>query len=116
MRNRKINLVRRRSGGGTVYHDLGNTNYSVMTSRLAFDKDKVSDCIVSALKRSFNLPAFYKERNDIWVDGRKVSGSAFKIASGGAYHHGTMLLHANLDNLEACLQSECVRSHHKYFS
>ena len=103
MRDRGIILVRRRSGGGTVYHDVGNTNYSVMTSRLDFDKNKVSRWVVAALNQSFNLPAYYKERNDIWVNTRKVSGSAFKIASVGAYHHGTMLINADLANLEACL-------------
>ncbi|KAF7332581.1 Lipoyltransferase/lipoate-protein ligase [Mycena kentingensis (nom. inval.)] len=96
---RNIPLVRRRSGGGTVYHDAGNTCFSIHSSRTAFDR-KASANIVVRAARALGIPsARITERNDIAVGEDKVSGSAYRITANRAYHHGTMLLKAQLGAL-----------------
>jgi len=93
-----MSVVRRRSGGGTVYHDLGNTNYCVLVPRQGFERRANADMVVRALRRLM-VPAYVNERNDICVEKYKVSGSAFKLSNHRAYHHGTMLIEAKLCNL-----------------
>ncbi|GAA6029899.1 hypothetical protein JCM8097_009160 [Rhodosporidiobolus ruineniae] len=97
-----IPFVRRKSGGGTVYHDLGNTNYCVFVPRLEFDRRTNAELVVEGLK-TLDIPAGVNERNDIVVDGFKVSGSAFKLVNKRAYHHGTMLIDARLGDLRGVL-------------
>ncbi|GAA6005214.1 hypothetical protein JCM10207_002900 [Rhodosporidiobolus poonsookiae] len=97
-----IPFVRRKSGGGTVYHDLGNTNYCVFVPRLEFDRRTNAELVVAGLK-TLDIPAGVNERNDIVVDGFKVSGSAFKLVNKRAYHHGTMLIDAKLGDLRGVL-------------
>lgn len=88
-----IHVVRRMTGGGAVYHDLGNLNYSFITdvhdaaqlSMAAFTKP-----VVEALK-ALGLNAEASGRNDILVDGKKVSGTAQRLAGNRILHHGTLL-------------------------
>ncbi len=97
-----IKLARRQSGGGAVFHDLGNTNFTFMSSREGHDKDANTTIITNALKR-FGIDASAQGRNDIVVtseDGpKKVSGSAFKEKKDRAFHHGTLLINADLTKL-----------------
>lgn len=91
-----INVVRRSTGGGAVYHDLGNLNYSFITD---VGDDGISICrftepVVAAL-RSLGLNAEASGRNDILVEGRKVSGTAQRRHGGRILHHGTLLFDAN---------------------
>lgn len=175
MREKGVPFVRRRSGGGTVYHvslrsffaffftsqsclfllfyldllpldslfqDLGNTNYSFHTSRTAFERRIHSTLIVKALnsflfkdqlepsslsdKHLESIPiddphpsgTYVNERNDICIKVRspssanptfkelKISGSAYKLISKRAYHHGTMLLNASLSSLGKVLSND----------
>ncbi|KAH9459022.1 hypothetical protein Pst134EA_019172 [Puccinia striiformis f. sp. tritici] len=89
LKQQDIRIVRRRSGGGTVYHDEGNTNYSIMMTRESFDRS-TNTRIVSQAIQEMGIP--------------KVSGSAFRITSKRAYHHGTMLIDSNLENLRGALR------------
>ncbi|GAA5984227.1 hypothetical protein JCM11641_005887 [Rhodosporidiobolus odoratus] len=100
-----IPFVRRKSGGGTVYHDLGNTNYCVFVPRLEFDRRTNAELVADGLQ-TIEIPASVNERNDIVVEGFKVSGSAFKLVNKRAYHHGTMLLDAKLGDLRGVLGSK----------
>ncbi|CAE6505707.1 unnamed protein product [Rhizoctonia solani] len=113
LRESGIEFVRRRSGGGTVYHDLGNTNYSVMVPRETFNRDANAKLVASALNsQDIRIPAYVNERHDIVVHGKKI-GSAYKIINKRAYHHGTMLINAQLDRLENLLRNTKTSLHTK---
>ncbi|KAH7343456.1 lipoate-protein ligase A [Rhizoctonia solani] len=114
LRQSGVEFVRRRSGGGTVYHDLGNTNYSVMVPREIFDRDTNAQLVASALgSQDIGIPAYVNERHDVVVHGKKVSGSAYKIINKRAYHHGTMLINAQLDRLGDLLRNTKKSLHTK---
>ena len=94
---RHISVVRRTTGGGAVYHDLGNLNYSFITDvgdaeRLTMER--FTRPVVEAL-RGLGLQAEASGRNDILVEGRKVSGTAQRVVKGRILHHGTLLFDAD---------------------
>ncbi|RCI16982.1 hypothetical protein L249_3075 [Ophiocordyceps polyrhachis-furcata BCC 54312] len=104
-----IGLIRRRSGGGTVFHDLGNVNYSVICPTAAFDRDRHAQMVVRALA-VLDRRARVNERHDIVLDdgGRpfKISGSAYKLTRLRSLHHGTCLLRTpNLGMISGLLRS-----------
>ncbi|GAA5873916.1 hypothetical protein JCM3774_004038, partial [Rhodotorula dairenensis] len=104
LRELGIPFVRRKSGGGTVYHDLGNTNYCVFVPRTEFDRKTNAELVARGLQ-TLDLAAYVNDRNDICIDGY-VSGSAFKLVNKRAYHHGTMLIDAKLGDLRGVLGSQ----------
>jgi lipoate---protein ligase len=91
-------LARRQSGGGAVFHDLGNTNFTFLSSGEAYDQDANFSVIIDALA-TFGITAERSGRNDILAEGRKVSGSAFKHTRERSFHHGTLLIDADLGRL-----------------
>ncbi|KAJ5774554.1 hypothetical protein N7457_009450 [Penicillium paradoxum] len=112
-------LVRRRSGGGAVFHDEGNLNYSVICPRTSFTRDKHAEMVVRALHQVGATNTSVNERHDIVMARseakqddpnepltRKVSGSAFKLTRHRALHHGTCLLDSpNIHDLGRYLRS-----------
>ncbi|KAK6518925.1 Biotin/lipoate A/B protein ligase [Arthrobotrys megalospora] len=110
-----VTLVRRRSGGGTVYHDLGNLCWSVIMPRKSFDRDINAHMVVSALHRLGITTATVNSRHDIVLrqldpkNGKekdlKVSGSAYKIIRERSYHHATLLLNSKLEDIKHLLRS-----------
>jgi len=95
-------LVRRLSGGGAVFHDLGNLNFTFLICKEDYDVDRQLDVIL----RAVNLLGIHAEksgRNDITVDGRKFSGNAFYSNGGHCYHHGTLLVNVDMEKMSCYL-------------
>lgn len=99
-----VKLSRRQSGGGAVFHDLGNTNFTFLNAKKSHFKEDNNQIIINALK-NLNVKAFTSGRNDLCVKNesdqtdRKISGSAFKEAPDRVFHHGTLLINADMKKL-----------------
>ncbi len=91
-------LARRLSGGGAVFHDLGNLNFTFIMANKDFDLDKQTDVILKAIN-SLGIKAIKNGRNDLTVDGHKFSGHAYYHGKENSYHHGTIMLDVNNDEL-----------------
>ena len=101
----RIHVVRRTTGGGAVYHDLGNLNYSFITDAGDAERltmERFTRPVVEAL-RGLGLRAEASGRNDILVEGRKVSGTAQRLLRGRILHHGTLLFDSDPDMVAGAL-------------
>lgn len=96
-------LARRLSGGGAVFHDIGNLNFTFIASREVYDLEKQVRVILDAVN-NLGIKAEMNGRNDLTADGRKFSGNAFCFRKNGAYHHGTVLISADFGKLSKYLQ------------
>lgn len=100
-----IHVVRRTSGGGAVYHDFGNLNFTFMTKSLKDNLNnyrKFTEPVIAAL-RSFGVPAEFSGRNDIVVEGQKISGNAQSYYKNNMFHHGTILFNVDLNMVQKVL-------------
>jgi len=88
-------LARRLSGGGAVYHDMGNLCFTFIMAEEDYNLDRQLQVILDAV-RMLGIEADKSGRNDIIVDGKKFSGNAFYHGNGMAYHHGTILVHVDM--------------------
>ncbi|MFB3162852.1 lipoate--protein ligase [Neobacillus sp. 179-J 1A1 HS] len=101
-----IHVVRRLSGGGAVYHDLGNLNYSFITKD---DGDsfhnfrKFTEPVIAALKQ-MGVNAELSGRNDILAEGRKISGNAQFSTRGRMFTHGTLLFNSEMEHIVSALR------------
>lgn len=95
-------LARRLSGGGAVYHDLGNLNFTFLAAQEDYQVDRQLEVVKRAVE-SFGMRVEKTGRNDLTVKGRKFSGNAFYESEGNCYHHGTILISANENNLSRYL-------------
>ncbi len=106
VKDKKIHIVRRMTGGGAVYHDLGNLNYSlIIKSNYEGDYDfgKFTFPIVRALGR-LGVKAEQTGRNDITIEGKKFSGNAQFVSKGKVLHHGTLLFDSQMEELTNSLK------------
>lgn len=101
-----ISLVRRNTGGGAVFHDLGNVNFSYITpceKRDFFNFEKFSRPVLSALA-SMDVLAEANGRNDLTIDGQKISGNAQYMHHGRILHHGTLLFESDFSYMQGALR------------
>jgi len=102
----EIPVARRLSGGGTVFHDPGNVNFTFIRT-----VEKISEVnfkvftvpIVEALKK-LGIKAYTTGRNDLQIDGKKISGNAEHVHKNRVLHHGTLLFDSHLDALKGALK------------
>ncbi|HKM01507.1 MAG TPA: lipoate--protein ligase [Sedimentibacter sp.] len=102
-----MKVARRNTGGGTVFHDKGNLNYSIIknvgTNTFA-DYDSFLIPMISALN-AIGVKAEKRRTSDIVIEGKKISGSAQTLRAGRILHHGTLLFNADLSLLENMLKT-----------
>lgn len=98
MEANNVYLARRQSGGGAVFHDLGNTNFTFLSPKADYDQNANFTIIINALKK-LGVDANVSGRNDMQVGNKKISGSAFKHSSDRSFHHGTLLVNADMQKL-----------------
>ena len=106
VKEKGIHVVRRITGGGAVYHDLGNLNYTFIskgTGKKEFDFKKFPMPIIRALGR-LGVEAELSGRNDITIDQKKFSGNAQYIKQGKVLHHGTLLFNSRMEELANALK------------
>jgi len=103
MRENNIPVIRRISGGGTVYHDLGNINLTQISASRKMDQlidfRKFTRPVIAFLKQ-FGLEASFEGKNNLSVNGKKFSGNSAHVFKNRVMHHGTFLYHTDLDKLE----------------
>lgn len=96
-------LARRMSGGGAVYHDLGNLNFTFVADRDTYDVKRQLGVILEAVQ-SFGVRAEFSGRNDLVTgDGAKFSGNAFRMTKTTGMHHGTILVDVDMSMLSRYL-------------
>lgn len=98
---RQIKVVRRLSGGGAVYQDLGNLNFTFLISLEKpenIDIKKFAQPVTAALNK-LGVPAELTGRNDITIEGKKISGNAQRLFQNKLLHHGTLLFDVNLEDI-----------------
>lgn len=95
-------LARRLSGGGAVYHDLGNLNFTFLLPTAAYDLNTQLNVIIQAC-RSLGIDAERSGRNDILCRERKFSGNAFYRQGDRSYHHGTLLVDTDMERMQRYL-------------
>lgn len=101
-----ILVIRRLSGGGAVYHDSGNLNYSFIHNKT--DEPLSANFLTPIVDTLYTLgiPVNIGKRKDIWLEGYKISGTASHVSRGRELHHGTLLYDADLGVLQKALSSK----------
>lgn len=105
-------LARRITGGGAVYHDKGNLNFTFITPKALYDLSKQEEVILKALD-CLGIKAAKTGRNDLVIDGRKFSGHAYYKGKKSSLHHGTLMLEVDEGRLQEYLRVSLAKLHSK---
>jgi lipoate-protein ligase A len=108
IRDYEIPVVRRLSGGGAVFHDLGNINFTLISrnrTSSSLDFEHFARPVLRALNE-MGVPAEFDGRNDLAIKGQKISGNAQHIWKDNILHHGTLLFDSNVDDLSKALRPD----------
>lgn len=110
LESQKIPLLRRISGGGTVYHDLGNINFSFIEKNISLQEINFlkHTVFLQNLLKSFGLNPTITTRKDLFIDNKKISGSAQCIKSTNSLYHSTLLFNSDLSNLKNLLLNKNI--------
>ncbi|WP_333657351.1 lipoate--protein ligase [Tissierella praeacuta] len=114
VKNNGIEVVRRLSGGGTVYNDFGNMNFTFITNRNPLEPqvkngfEKFALPVINVLQ-SLGVNAIFTGRNDITIDDKKFSGNAQYFQKDKLLHHGTLLFDCDMSKLSLALKSKAVK-------
>lgn len=111
VKENNIAVVRRLSGGGAVFHDLGNINFTFISNsdRESFNNfHKFTEPIITVLN-NLGVKAEFSGRNDITIDGKKISGNAQYNNKDRILHHGTLLFSSNMTDLSAALKVKAAK-------
>lgn len=106
VKEKEIKVVRRLSGGGAVYHDLGNLNFTFITNAEGpniVDFKGYTQPIIDILQK-LGVEAKFEGRNDITIDGKKFSGNAVHVVRNRVMHHGTILFSSVLEKVQDALK------------
>jgi lipoate-protein ligase A len=95
-------LARRLSGGGAVYHDIGNLNYTYICPKEYYNIQKQTESVINAVRR-FGIDAKITGRNDLTINGRKFSGNAYYKTAENCYQHGTIMIASDSNAVEKYL-------------
>lgn len=101
-------LARRLSGGGAVYHDDGNLNFTFLAHKKNYDVATQTEVILQAMK-DLGFSAERNGRNDLLIEGRKFSGHAYYRHKDRCFHHGTLMLDVNADDLSRYLHVSMLK-------
>ena len=111
VRENNIKIARRLSGGGTVFHDPGNLNFTFIKNveRLEEVNFRIFTQPVLSVLRKLGLDAYTTGRNDLLIDGKKISGNAEHVYKKRVLHHGTLLFDSHLEKLKNALKVDLSR-------
>lgn len=112
LKENNIIPVRRFSGGGAVFQDLGNLNFTFITKEKNIENDKYLKVIINALN-SLNIKCEFSGRNDILTNGKKFSGHAYYTSDDNYLYHGTIMVDVNLDMLTKVLKPSFLKLNSK---
>ena len=115
VRENNILVARRLSGGGTVFHDPGNVNFTFIkkVEKLEEVNFKIFTQPIVTVLQKLGIDAYSTGRNDLMIDGKKISGNAEHIFRKRVLHHGTLLFNSHLDKLRNALKVDLSRFEHK---